>query len=285
MSHPTRTALLSDAVETLTAAGVPDPARDARLLLRWASGLEAAALSADLSAPPNDLEARRFAKAIARRASRAPVSHITGTRAFWGRAFRVTPDVLDPRPETETLIAEALHRGPFTRILDLGTGSGCILLTLLAEWPDATGLGTDTSTAALEVARANAASLEIDRAALEHHDWWDGVDGQFDLIVSNPPYIAAEEMPHLSPDVRDHEPRAALTPGGDGLDAYRAIAAGVARHLAPGGVIMLEIGATQYHDVAAILAHAGLLVHAEIPDLDQRPRVIVAGCESIRLQS
>jgi release factor glutamine methyltransferase len=274
----TRAALLREATATLSAAAIEDPARDARLLLRWASGLGAAALSADLGAAPNDLETHRFTKAVARRAARHPLSHITGTRTFWGRDFAVTPDVLDPRPETETLIAEALHRGPFARVLDLGTGSGCILLTLLAEWPQATGLGTDRSAAALDIARQNAATLGIDRAALEQHDWWTGIEGRFDLIVSNPPYIAADEIPALAPEVRDHEPRAALTPGGDGLDAYRAIAAGTIRHLAPGGLLMVEIGPTQYHAVAAILAAAGLLVQAEIPDLDQRPRVIVAGC-------
>ncbi|MEO1493730.1 MAG: peptide chain release factor N(5)-glutamine methyltransferase [Pseudomonadota bacterium] len=278
MSHPTRAALLRQATEALAAADVPDPARDARLLLRWASGLEAAALSADLETPPNDLEAHRFAKAIGRRAARTPVSHITGTRAFWGRDFRVTPEVLDPRPETETLIAEALHRGPFRHVLDLGTGSGCILLTLLAEWPEATGLGTDTSDAALAVATSNADTLGIDRVTFANHDWWDGIDGAFDLIVSNPPYIAADEIPALSPEVREHEPRAALTPGGDGLAAYRAIATGAVSHLAPGGLLMVEIGPTQYYDVSAILAGARLLVHAEIPDLDQRSRVIVAGC-------
>lgn len=278
MTPSSRAALLRAATETLAATGIDDPARDARLLLRWASGLDAAVFSAELGERPDDLEAQRFRKAVERRAARHPVSHITGVRTFWGRDFRVTPDVLDPRPETETLIAEALHRGPFSRVLDLGTGSGCILLTLLAEWPEATGLGTDLSEAALRIARDNAVALKTDRVRLARHDWWDGLDESFDLIVSNPPYIAAAEIPDLAPEVRDHEPRAALTPGGDGLGAYRSIAAGATRHLSPGGLIMVEIGPTQYHEVAAILASAGLIVHAEIPDLDQRPRVIVAGC-------
>ena len=207
-------------------------------------------------------------------ASRPPPS---GERLFWDRAFRVTPDVLDPRPETEVLIAEALHRGPFERILDIGTGSGCILLTLLAEWRGATGIGTDISPAALEIAAANAALLDVaGRAGFLLTDWTDAVAGPFDLIVSNPPYVTAEEMAALAPEVRLHEPHGALSPGGDGLDAYRAIAPALRPLLAPGGIAMVEIGPTQYEAVAALLAASGLNVLMVIPDLDQRARVVVA---------
>lgn len=273
----TRAELLRAATERLARAGVPDPARDARLALRWAAGLSGAAFAATLEAPAAEDEARRFAEAVRRRAGREPLSHITATRNFWGRQFAVGPDVLDPRPETEVLVAEALQRGPFRRVLDLGTGSGCLLVTLLAEWSEATGLGTDLSGAALAVARSNAVEHGVaDRATFAEGDWTDGVEGHFDLVISNPPYLAASEIADLEPEVRDHEPRIALTPGGDGLGAYRRIAAGAGRVMARDAWLMVEIGPTQSDAVAAILAGAGLSVLRVIPDLDQRPRVILA---------
>jgi release factor glutamine methyltransferase len=272
-----RELLLKNAIERLARAGVPEPARDARLALRWAAGLDGAALAAALDSPAEWEEAARFDAAIARRAAREPMSHITGTRAFWGRDFGVGPEVLDPRPETEVLVAEALHRGPVGRVLDLGTGSGCILLTLLAEWPGASGLGTDISPQALARARRNADMLGVGkRAEFAIADWMDGVGSRFDLIVSNPPYIAEAEIADLEPEVRGHEPRIALTLGGDGLGAYRRIAAGVLRLMAPRARLMVEIGPTQSHEVAAILAGAGLRVTHVIPDFDQRPRVMIA---------
>lgn len=269
--------LLRDAVLRLREAEVEDPARDARRLLAWAAGVDAAGLIALDDAALTDAVRNRFAEAIAARVQRCPVSHITGMREFWGRPFRVTGDVLDPRPETEILIAEALKR-PAERVLDLGTGSGCLLLTLLAEWPRATGLGTDVSEAALAVARGNALALGLGRrAAFQQADWLDGVEGAFDLIVSNPPYIAAAEMPGLSPEVRLWEPHGALSPGGDGLDAYRAIAAQAGRALAPGGRLMLEIGASQAVSISAILSDAGWQPAPPVADFDGRDRVIVAG--------
>ena len=274
---PTRAELIRTATGTLAAAGVDEPARDARLLLRWASGLEASALAADLAAIPGSAELDGFRMAVDRRAAREPLSHITGRRSFWGRDFFVTSDVLDPRPESETLIAEALHRGPYERILDLGTGSGCLLVTLLAEWPEAHGTGTDISQAALAVAGQNAAAHGVaGRAEFRHGDWLEGIDGTFDLVVANPPYIAEAEMADLAPEVRDYEPHRALTPGGDGLDAYRAIARGIRAVLRPRGRLMLEIGPTQSQSVAVILAAEGLNVIGLIPDLDQRPRVVTA---------
>lgn len=273
----TRAELLRRATARLGAAGIADPAREARLALRWAAGLDGAALSAALDEPARAGEAARFEQAIARRAGREPLSHVTGSRTFWGREFGVGPEVLDPRPETEVLVAEALHRGPVERILDLGTGSGCILLTLLAEWPGASGLGTDISPPALARAQANADMLGVGaRASFALADWTDGISGSFGLVVSNPPYVAEAEIAELEPEVRAHEPRIALTPGGDGLGAYRRIAAGVRRLMAPGARLMVEIGPTQSHEVAAILAGAGLRVIQLVPDLDQRPRVLIA---------
>jgi release factor glutamine methyltransferase len=183
------------------------------------------------------------------------------------------------------MVAHALEGAPPKRVLDLGTGSGCILLTLLAEWPQATGVGVDNSAAALEVAASNARNLGVaDRAELVTGDWCAGLDGQFGLIVSNPPYIAADEIAGLAPEVRLHEPLAALSPrgdsggdpGGDGLDAYRRIAAGVGPLLAPGGRLLMEIGPRQAAAVGRILADAGIAVTAVLPDLDGRDRVVSA---------
>lgn len=268
--------VLRVAVARLAAAGVPDAPRDARLLLAHALGLAPDRLTLHLADAPDPAAADRFAALVTARAARAPVSHLTGQRLFWGRSFRVTPAVLDPRPETETLVALALEE-PFARVLDLGTGSGCILLSLLADRPAATGLGADLSPGALAVAQDNAARLGLqDRATFRLSDWCAAVPGQFDLIVSNPPYIAAAEMPHLSPEVLGHEPHLALTDGADGLTAYRAIAAQAPAHLAPGGRLMVEIGPTQGPAVAALFAGAGLSGIRIHPDLDGRDRVVSA---------
>lgn len=255
--------LLRRAERRLTAAGVPGPRRDARRL--WDHAARSAAGDT----------ASAFDAAIARRCAREPVSHITGRRAFWRHAFEVTPDVLDPRPETETLVELALAQ-PFERVLDLGTGSGCILISLLAERPDATGVGTDVSPGALAVAGRNASRLGVaDRLILPLSDWFADVGGRYDLIVSNPPYIAEDEMPGLAPELR-HEPRIALTPGGDGLGAYRAIAAGAPACLGPGGRLLVEIGPAQAEAVAALFRASGLDVTGIHPDLDGRMRVVAA---------
>lgn len=270
----TRADLLREGARLLAAAEAPDPARDARVLMRWAAGLDGAALSARLDEAPDPEEAGRYVAALAARASRRPVAQITGARAFWGRDFEVTPEVLDPRPESETLIAAALDGPPAARVLDLGVGSGCLLLSLLAEWPEATGLGVDRSAAALAVAGRNAARLGVaGRAMLLESDWFAEVRGRFDLVVSNPPYVTAAEYDALDPEVRLWEPMGALTPGGDGLDAVRALAAGLAGALAPGGRALVEFGAGQQDAVAAIFAAAGFAgrLHA---DADGRPRVI-----------
>lgn len=264
---------LRQAVARLAGAGVPDPARDARLLLAHAMGIAPDRLTLELSAALAPDAAARFDAALAERAARRPVSQITGTRAFWKHRFRVTQDTLDPRPETETLVAAALDL-PWRSVLDLGTGTGAILISLLAERPGATGLGVDLSDAALQVARQNAADLGVD-AEFRRSDWFAAVEGRFDLVVSNPPYIALDEMPALSPEVRDWEPHSALTDFGDGLSAYRIIAAGLGDVLSPGGTFLAEIGAAQGPQVAAILRDARAEVTV-LPDLDGRDRVVRA---------
>jgi len=260
----------------LQAGGIDGAARDARLLLAHAMGVEAGRLTLHLADDLSPEQECTFEKAIAARLARQPVSQITGRRLFWGRSFRVTPDTLDPRPETEVLVAAALER-PFVRMLDLGTGTGCILLSCLASMPFATGIGTDVSEAALAVAADNAAALGlVKRARLLRSDWFAGVAGRFDLIVSNPPYIAEDEMAGLSPEVRDWEPRGALTPGGDGLDAYRAIAAGAGARLMAGGRLILEIGPTQAGAVTELLRVQGFEDIEVRPDIDGRDRTVVA---------
>lgn len=273
-----RATALRDAIARLVKAGVPEAPGDARRLLSHA--LEIAPDRLTLALGDRDAltpdQHQRLDAAIAARCVRQPVAQITGCRAFWGRSFAVTRDTLDPRPETETLISLALSH-PFTRLLDLGTGTGCIGLTLLAERPGALGLLTDLSPRALAVAQDNARLLGVaDRAALRVSDWFDQVQGGFDLIVSNPPYIAADEMADLSPDVRDWEPQLALTPGGDGLAPYRRIAAQVAGHLAPGGRLLVEIGPSQGAAVRDLFAAAGLARIEVHPDLDGRDRVVTA---------
>ncbi len=273
--------LIADGAAQLHAAGIVNPDRDARLLLAHHWGVPS-----DMVYPPYThpqlLEAfgqaagnvEGFLNVIAERARGRPVSKIIGAREFWKHRFRVTDDVLDPRPETETLIERALER-PFETLLDLGTGSGCILLSLLAERPTVRGVGVDVSDAALAVAAENAKRLNVtNRARLIRSDWFSQVTGVFDLIVSNPPYIAESEMAALAPDVRLHDPQIALTPGGDGLNAYRVICAGVAPHLASNGRLIVEIGPTQAQAVSDLMRAAGLENITVHPDLDGRDRVV-----------
>ncbi|MFV1593593.1 peptide chain release factor N(5)-glutamine methyltransferase [Phaeobacter sp. JH20_36] len=265
---------MAAAAARLRAAGVPDPARDARILLAHAARIEASRVTL---IAPEDLApeiAERYEQLIALRAIRVPVSQLIGEREFYGRRFKVSGDVLDPRPETETLIEAALAE-PFSRVLDLGLGSGCILVILLAEQRAATGVGVDLSEAACLQASANAVLHRVEaRAEILRSDWFSAVEGKFDLIVSNPPYIALDEMSELSDEVRAHEPEMALTDGGDGLGAYRTIAADLGDHLAAGGRVFLEIGPTQGAAVSDLLLSAGLKEVRILPDMDGRDRVV-----------
>ena len=266
---------LRDGIAALREAGIEDAPRDARLLMAKAMGVPADRLTLHLADPLTDAALHTFSTLLKSRAARQPMAQILGERLFWGRSFEVTRDTLDPRPETEVLVAEALRK-PFTRMLDLGTGSGCILISSLLEMPNAQGLGIDISEAALRVAARNAERHALTRARVAPSDWFRTVPDRYDLIVSNPPYIAAAEMPHLSPDVREWEPKAALTPGGDGLAAYRAIAAGALAHLMPHGRILLEIGPTQGAAVTTLLKKQGLTRIRILPDMDGRDRVVCA---------
>lgn len=268
--------LLIAATRALADAGVPDAARDARKLLSHAVGIDAGRLTLVLPEPVAQDVQSTFQDLILRRASRQPVSQLIGKRAFYGRDFTVTCEVLDPRPETEILIEAALAQ-PFGHVLDLGTGSGCILLTLLAEMDDARGVGVDMSPGAIHVAQSNARSLDLShRARFLVSDWASEVEGVFDLIVANPPYISQREMDGLAPEVRDWEPRLALTDEADGLAAYRAIFASIGPYLAEPGRVVVEIGPDQAKDVSDIAYAGGFETVAVICDLDGRDRVIVA---------
>ncbi|MCU4655152.1 peptide chain release factor N(5)-glutamine methyltransferase [Roseibacterium sp. SDUM158016] len=264
--------------------GAEEARRDSRLLLAAATGWSAARLAAS-GGDPLPAEALTRADAfLDRRAAREPTAQILGEWSFFGRPFAVSRDVLTPRPDTEALVEAALA-APFSRLLDLGTGSGILAVTLLAERPAAMGLATDISAAALAVAGANAARHGVaGRLQLAQGDWWAAVpdDARFDLIVSNPPYVTGEEYGGLAPEIRDFEPRGALTPGGDGLSAYRAILAGAPAHLSPGGRLAVEIGAGQGADVAGLFRGAGLEDVAIGPDLSGRDRIVTGRIEGVR---
>ncbi|MDR3511761.1 MAG: peptide chain release factor N(5)-glutamine methyltransferase [Caulobacteraceae bacterium] len=263
----------------LEAAGVDGPVIDARLLVEAAAGATRADIIADPHRALTDAQAARFDDYVARRARREPVSHILGRRGFWKIMLNVTPDVLTPRPDTETLVELALRFFPEGRafsVLDLGVGSGAILLAILAERPAAKGLGIDVSESALAVARENAANLGLERrVALLRGDWTAGLgEASFDLVVSNPPYIRSAEIAGLEPEVRDHEPRLALDGGPDGLDAYRVLAPEMLRVLKPGGRFLVEIGFDQSAEVEALFRAAGALSVSTAKDLANRDRVV-----------
>lgn len=274
---PTGGDLLAAATRRLAEAGIEAAAGDAQVLLVHAAGTTGRPIARHrlrelLAAEAGPDLVAAYARSIDARAARQPVSQITGRRAFWNHEFRVTPDVLDPRPETELLVEQALAE-PFASVLDLGTGSGAILISLLAERPMARGIGCDLSQAALEVARQNAAAVGVS-ADFRLSDWFSAVSESFDLIVSNPPYIALAEMADLAPEVRDWEPHLALTDGGDGLAAYRAICAGATGHLRPGGRLMVEIGFAQGEPVMDLMRTSGLVEVTLRHDLGGRDRVV-----------
>lgn len=267
---------MAAATAKLRAAGVPDPARDARLLLAHAASVDAARVT--LIAPEEIAPeiSERYENLIALRAVRVPVSHLVGQRAFYGRDFKISRDVLDPRPETESLIETSLA-APFERVLDLGTGSGCILVTLLAERESATGVGVDLSEGACLQASANAVLHGVAaRCDIRQSDWFAQVEGRYDLIVSNPPYLAQIEMDDVAPELALHEPAMALTDGADGLSVYRLIAGQAQGYLAAQGRVMAEIGWKQGAEVRAIFQAAGWADVTILPDLDGRDRVICA---------
>lgn len=269
------------AARLLREARIETPQLDARLLLCHAAGLTHEAYVAGLDDALAPDAAARFGTYVERRLAGELVSRIIGFREFYGRPFCIDQSTLDPRPDTETLIEAALAmvdcEAPLD-ILDLGTGSGCILVTLLAELPKVIGLGIDKSLPALEIARANAQILGVgDRANFVAGDWLEPIDGTFDLVVANPPYLSVADMAALSPEVRDHDPKAALDGGRDGLSAYRRIAPQLRKALRTGGFALFEVGQDQAQAVLRLLAESGLEVGEGQNlwrDLAGRPRVV-----------
>jgi len=267
------------AKDRLKAAGIDQPSIDARLMLEVAADVSRTEIVTD---PYRELSAEQEATLedyLSRRARREPVSHIIGRKGFWKILLQVNKNVLTPRPETEVIVDEVLkafpEQMPFS-MLDLGVGSGTILLAVLAERPAAKGLGVDASDDALAVAKDNAANLDLNtRAAFLHGDWTAGLgDATFDLVVSNPPYIPTAVIETLEPEVRDHEPRLALDGGTDGLDAYRLLAPEILRVLKPGGMFAVEIGYDQSKDVEALFNAAGAQQVRTVKDLSTHDRVV-----------
>ena len=264
-------------------AGLDAPDVDARILVGRALGLDHAALTAASARSLTDTEQAAIAALAQRRLAHEPVARIVGEKEFWSLRFLVDGTTLVPRPETETVVeaalatldADGLRAEPLC-IADLGTGSGALLLALLSELPGAFGIGTDISTGALRLARANAQWLRIDRAHFVACDFAAGLGGRFDLIVSNPPYVTTTDIDALAPEVRDFDPRAALDGGTDGLNSYRAIAATAPMLLRPGGILAVELGAGQARPVMNLFATAGLALLPPRADLSGRPRALIA---------
>jgi release factor glutamine methyltransferase len=277
---------LRDAAVALAAAGIDNVRFEARLLLAHAAGLSAEQLIARGAEPAPAVVAERLRALAARRVLREPMAYILGEREFWGLPFKVSPAVLVPRPDSETLIEAALallpDRQRAWRIVDLGLGSGCLLFTLLREYPAASGVGMELSEDALAVAQANAEALGVGpRARLVSGDWrqpdWQRrLGGPFDLLVSNPPYIEAGAIERLMPEVARFEPKLALDGGPDGLVAYRTIATAAPALVAPGGRVLVEAGEAQAPEISRIFVSAGLTMDVPWKDLAGIDRVVSA---------
>jgi release factor glutamine methyltransferase len=273
-------AALMAARKALVAADMEPAALDARLLMQAASGFS----HEEIVAAPESLlsaeAAQEFAAFLARRLADEPVSRILGTREFYGRSFEVTPAVLDPRADTEALIGLVLEitKIPKGRLLDIGTGSGAIAVTLLAELHGFTGVAVDVSSDALHVARKNALANGVSgRLQFHHGSWFNGLTEKFDLVVSNPPYIPHDDIAELGSEVKNYDPHLALDGGADGLYAYRAIAAGAAARLSDTGSIIVEIGAGQGPDVTAIFMTHGFGLTGQRIDLGGHLRALAFG--------
>ena len=269
-------ALIARGTSALDQGGISNATRDARLLTAHVCDIDPSRVTLHEMDEVSEAAIARFDDVITQRLNHRPVSRIIGVRQFWGRNFQVTDDVLDPRGDTETLIAEALQT-PAKRILDLGTGSGILGITLAAEQVDAVVVVTDISKAALLVAKTNAKRHDVeDRIEFIESDWFDSLHGKFDLIISNPPYIGENELEGLESDVIDYDPIIALTPGGDGIAPYRIIAGQAQNYLNENGRVIVEIGHLQGKDVKNLFLQAGFSGVQILQDLEGKDRAIVA---------
>ncbi len=267
------------ATGVLGAAGIDEPHREARILLAHVLGVDLAGLLRRRSGPVTPEEDERFERLVSRRAAHTPAAVLLGHREFWSLDFLVTPDTLIPRPDSELIIESALELHPDRRvgcILDLGSGTGCLLLAALTEFPSAWGLGVDRSEAAAMVAQANAQRLGLaSRTAIMVGNWTEAIAGCFDLLLCNPPYIEAAVIPDLMPEVALHEPHLALDGGADGLDPYRILFPDLQRRLAPGGTALFEFGVGQAAALLELARRAGLTVVGVRADLAGHPRVMI----------
>ena len=264
----------------LAAAAIGESRREARLLVALALDVEPGVVLGYPERPLDATAQARLAALTARRAAREPYSRLAGRRQFWSLDLAISPDTLDPRPDSETLIEAALallpDRAERLRILDFGTGSGCLLLALLSELPNAIGVGIDILPGAVIAARRNAAALGLaERALFVVGDWDKTISGPADVIVANPPYIPRAEIGGLAPEVARYEPHAALDGGSDGLAAYRELAPAVQRLLAADGIALLEVGAGQHEAVARLLGDSGLAPQCVKCDLSGVARCMV----------
>ena len=267
--------VLAEASNELKEISGSNSIREARILLEFVLKNQEKFLNTNHNISNNDFII--FQRLIKKRLKFQPISQIIGERYFWKNKFFINSDVLDPRPDTETLIEHTLSFGSFFNILDLGTGSGCIILSLLDEYNAAMGIGVDKSKKALNVAQKNAELLNLnDRVKFQLGNWCDGLDNKFDLIVSNPPYISEKEILGLSNDVINWEPRIALTPEGDGLGAYKNIINGVKNILIPNGRIIFEIGHAQGNEVSNLLKSNNFKEINIVKDLNNKDRVVSA---------
>jgi release factor glutamine methyltransferase len=268
------------AMQCFAAAGIAEPRREARLLVALALGVEPVTVLGYPERPLDGSARARLDGLVARRAAGEPYSRLLGRRQFWSLDFALTPDTLDPRPDSETLIEAALAHLPDRRaalkVVDFGTGTGCLLLALLSELPNAVGIGVDILPGAAAAARLNAAALGLGhRASFIVGHWGKAISGVADVILANPPYIYSGDIDGLGPEVANHEPHAALDGGDDGLGAFRELAGDLGRLVRPGGIALVEVGLGQVPMVAVLMADAGLSVRAIRRDLSGIERVVV----------
>ena len=269
---------LSRAADRLKAVKIESPRREARLLLAYATGKTVEWIVAHDGERAEEFP--QFENALVRREAREPLSHILGEREFWSLPFQVNASVLDPRPDSEIIVSAVLAHYPASdrplKIVDLGTGTGCLLLSILSEWPIAEGIGVDISESALSTARENASRLGLSaRATFVQSDWNSELDETFDVVASNPPYIPSAEIDGLAPEVARYEPRCAIDGGADGLFAYRQIADVLPRILKPTGLVALEIGQGQDGSVPEILRNSGIQTVSLEKDLAGIPRCVL----------
>ncbi len=271
---------LQDITQRLEAVGIDNARFEARLLLCYVLGVETQILIAYPERELDEAQQARLKELVQRREAREPMSHILGEREFWSLPFKVTADTLTPRPDSETLIEAVLRffddQQAALRVLDLGVGTGCLLLSVLSEYPNASGLGVDASQGALAVARENAERLHLSgRAEMRLGNWDDGLEEEFDLILSNPPYIPTRDEDLLDPEVKTYEPASALFAGEDGLDDYRKLAVAFPRLLKGKGLAVVELGIGQEKAVQTLMEKAGLEVLEGAKDLGGIVRCLI----------